>query len=97
MFIKEFFIKVLEIIKKTYILLFNFMIGTETNKFSKIYVHLATILLFAYSPFHYYNFAINFSEIVEGVAVMAHLVRVILIFLLPVIFACGVKVMLLFK
>jgi len=84
-------------VKKIYFLLYNFMIGTETNKFSKIYVHLATIILFVYSPFHYYNFVINFFEIIEGVITTWRLTRIILIFLMPVIFASGVKVMMLLK
>ena len=42
---KKVFLRVYEFIKRIYLFLFNFMIGRQTKKTRRIYVHIATTVL----------------------------------------------------
>jgi len=72
------------------------MAGTQTKKIPRFYVHLTTVMLFVFSPFFYYNFIMRLLE-GENTFIVEHLERTIIFLLMPAIFACIVKVMMLFK
>ena len=78
------------LLEKIYFLLFNFIIGKQTKKFSRFRVHLETIMLFVFSPFWYYIFFVQLFT-VEIVFTMERLIFLIVAFLVPMLLACLVK------
>lgn len=72
-------------------MLFNFMIGTQTSKPIRSYVHFATTLLFVLSPIYYYTFIMQLIAS-ENAYILEHFVNFTISFLAPMILACGVKV-----
>ena len=55
MLIKKLFFGVFNFIKRIYILLFSFMIGTETRKFYRVFVHFVTSMLLSLFPYFYFR------------------------------------------
>ena len=94
--IKGIISRIFEFIKKVYLLLYNFMVGAQTKKFNKFYVHFVTIMLFILSPIYYYNLIVQLLT-VEGAYIIDNFIYIILGFLLPAILACIVKVAMLLK
>jgi len=82
-------------IKKVYFWLFNFMIGTETSKFFRFFVHCTTTMLYIFSPFYYYNLIIQLFTM-EGRLTIERFGNFILSLLAPIIVICLVKVGMLF-
>jgi len=95
MTLSKILINIFYFIKKIYLLLFNFMIGKQTRKLDRLFVHGATIVLFIF-PYIYINL---FLQLFTGEVAFTreHLIFMIAMLLMPVLFACGVKLMMILE
>jgi len=94
MLFKKIFLDILYFIKKMYLLLFNFMIGNETRKFYRFFVHLmmTALLIFIYAYFS----AIAQLFTGEVVFTIERLIFILVAPLGPVLLACSVKLMMMY-
>ena len=92
MLLGRIFLGIVNLIKKVYLWLFNFMIGTETKKFYRAFVHAMTVLSLFIFPYVYFR---GIIQLLTGYAEF-HIERlpfIILSPLMPIAVACGIKLM----
>jgi len=94
---KRVFLKIFDFIKKHYFKLFHFMLGKDERKFSRLGVHMITImLLFMFLPFHISTLIGIIGQHFTGYAMfnfIDFLVAAIMPVVLASLFVLGVKLM----
>lgn len=79
-------------IKRIYLWVFNFMIGKETKKFSRFFVHMMMVVLFVFFPYAYINAFVQLltSEVEFTIERLFFMIVGVLV---PVVLTCVVKLM----
>ena len=83
-------------IKKIYLLLFNFMIGKETRKFHRFFVHVTAAMVLFLFPYVYFS---QVARVVTGeltLTIVEFSGYTVLFFFLTAVYVLGVKLMMYF-